>query len=102
MRASARGTLLKEERAALSSAAARDRQAIEGKQLVEQCKEELERLEKQIFHVGKTPAKQDAEEQAEDAGGGQAESAEEAEQPNPLEALSDVFQTLKQATGLFG
>lgn len=97
MRANARGTLVQEEQAASSSAAARDRQAIEGKQLVEQCKEELEKLEKQIFQVGKTPAKQEAEEQQEE-GNAQAESLEEPE-PHPLEALTEVFQLLKQATG---
>lgn len=98
MRAGARGTLLQEERTASTSAAARDRQALEGKQLVEHCREELERLEKQIFQVGKTPAKQEADEQAEE-GNAHAESQEEPE-PHPLEALNEVFQLLKQATGL--
>lgn len=98
MRSSARGTLLQEERVALSSAAARDRQAVEGKQLVEHCKEELEELEKHMFQVGKAPTKQDAEEQTEE-GVGHADSVEEPE-PHPLEVLSETFQMLKQATGL--
>lgn len=72
-----------------------------GKLLVEQCREELEDLEKHMFHVGKTPGKQDAEEQGEnEVGGGHAESAEETDEPNPLEALTEMFQLLKQVTGI--
>lgn len=97
MRAAARGTLLQEERAALSSALAREKEAAEGKQLVEQCREELERLEKQIFHIGKTTTKPNGDEQPDETAA-HAESAEEAE-AHPLVALNETFQLLKQATG---
>lgn len=80
----------------MSSAAARERQAVEGKQLIEVCKEELERLEKQIFHVGKTSGKhQDAEEQQQGEEGG----ANSTEESHPLDPLREIFQVLEQATG---
>lgn len=51
LRSIARGVLLKEERAALSKSAARDRRTIEGRRIVEKQREQLEKLERRFFQV---------------------------------------------------
>lgn len=98
MRASARGTLLQEERAMSASAEVRQRQIEEGKRLVERRREELESLERGIFQGGKAPAKQEADEQTDEAGA-QPETPEEIP-PHPVEIMAHSFGILKQATGI--
>lgn len=92
MRGVARGHLLKEEKRALSSANARERQIIEGKRLVFSRKQELEYLEKRIFQAGKIPNIRT--ENVDELGEDEVESP-----PEPFDALGHAFDVLKQTTG---
>lgn len=95
MRNIARGHLLKEERAANSAANLREKEATEGKRLVNDRKIELERLERRIFQGGKIIPRPEPE-GAEDAA---AEEEKSPTPPHPVETLARVFEILKQATG---
>lgn len=95
MRNIARGHLLKEERAANSAANLREKEASEGKRLVNERKIELERLERRIFQGGKIMVRPEPE-GAEDAA---AEDEKSPTPPHPVETLAQAFEVLKQATG---
>ncbi|XP_018574503.1 shootin-1, partial [Anoplophora glabripennis] len=95
MRNIARGNLLKEERAANSAANLREKEATEGKRLVNERKIELERLERRIFQGGKILPRPEPE-GAEDAA---PEDEKSPTPPHPVETLAQAFEVLKQATG---
>lgn len=85
---------MKEERNALASAASRDKQANNGRKLVLDRKQDLERLEKKIFQIHKPVARPETEVTDE----GQNESS--TPPPNELEVFTEVFEKLKIATGI--
>ncbi|KAK9679861.1 hypothetical protein QE152_g39660 [Popillia japonica] len=92
MRAIAKNLLLKEERDAVKSATNRERQATEGKRLIIERKQELEKLEKKIFHTGKTTIRPDVD--------GDESNIQTPTPPLcPKEELNQAFETLKDATG---
>ncbi|KAJ8947031.1 hypothetical protein NQ318_019923 [Aromia moschata] len=97
MRTIARGHLLKEERAANEAATLREREAAEGRRLVNERKLELEMLERRIFQVGKIPPRPEPE------GAEDVEKDENAEKsptpPHPVEIMSQAFEVLKKVTG---
>uniref|UniRef100_A0A6P7GTP1 Kinetochore protein Nuf2 isoform X2 n=1 Tax=Diabrotica virgifera virgifera TaxID=50390 RepID=A0A6P7GTP1_DIAVI len=94
MRSLARGILLKEEKSVNDSVLRREKEAAEGRRLVNERKQELERLEKKIFLGGKLPVRPEPE---------GAEDAQDEEKcptpPHPVEVMSQAFEILKQATG---
>ncbi|KAJ8917182.1 hypothetical protein NQ315_012674 [Exocentrus adspersus] len=97
MRGIARGHLLKEERAANSAANLREKEATEGKRLVNERKIELERLERRIFQGGRLQPRPEPE-------GAETDDAVQDEErsvtpPHPVETLAQAFEILKQATG---
>ncbi|KRT80985.1 hypothetical protein AMK59_5436, partial [Oryctes borbonicus] len=89
MRVVARNLLLREEREAIKSATNRERQAAEGKRLIVERKQELEKLEKKIFLTAKTPIRPDIE----------GEESNIQTPTSPKEELDQTFETLKEATG---
>ncbi|KAJ8985695.1 hypothetical protein NQ317_014344 [Molorchus minor] len=94
MRSIARDNLLKEEKAANQAAALREREASEGRRLVNERKFELELLERRIFQVGKIPPRPEPEGAEDNA----ADEERSPTPPHPLEVLTHKFEILKQAT----
>ncbi|XP_074029145.1 coiled-coil domain containing protein 151 [Leptinotarsa decemlineata] len=95
MRCIARGNLLKEEKTVNCAAASREKEATEGRRLVNERKTELERLEKKIFQNGKIPLRPEPE-GAEDT---VPENDKSPTPPHPVESMSQAFEILKHATG---
>lgn len=98
MRGAARKLLLKEERISLTSASTRDRQAIEGKRLVQEARHELEKLERKIFQGGKSTTRQ-TETVLEEEAQIQAHPETPTPPPQPLLEFEQIFNVLKEATG---
>lgn len=96
MRGAARKLLLKEERISLTSASTRDRQAIEGKRLVQEARHELEKLERKIFQGGKSITRQTETVLEEET---QAQPDTPTPPPQPFLEFEQVFTVLKDATG---
>lgn len=96
-RGTARGHLLREEKAAMATANSRERQTSEGRRLVTRRKQELELLEKRMFQTGKPqirPSTATADDNT------VAATDEETGTPSPPEdVLARAFEVLKQATG---
>lgn len=97
MRNAARKMLLKEEKLSLSAASQRDRQAMEGKRLVQEARHELEKLERRIFLGGK-PATRQTDTNAEEEQPTQIETP--TPPPQPFAEYLDIFQNLKNVTGI--
>lgn len=91
MRGIARNILLQEEKGAVKSAATRERQAAEGKRLIVERRQELEKLEKKIFQTGKTPIRPETE--------GDESNAHTPTPPLYPKEDMNSFETLKEATG---
>ncbi|KAL1506246.1 hypothetical protein ABEB36_005642 [Hypothenemus hampei] len=93
-RAKARGNLLKEERHASSAANRREHEASEGRRLVSERKNELEKLEKRLFISGKIPVRPEPE-------GAEAEGEEDKSPTpsHPVECKAQEFELLKKVTG---
>ncbi|GJQ88086.1 hypothetical protein Trydic_g13098 [Trypoxylus dichotomus] len=90
MRATAKNLLLREERDAIKSSTNRERQAAEGKRLIIERKQELEKLEKKIFLTGKAPIRPDIVD---------GDESNMQTPTSPKEELDQTFETLKEATG---
>ncbi|XP_057665663.1 outer dynein arm-docking complex subunit 3 [Diorhabda carinulata] len=95
MRSHARSILLKEEKSVNEAALKREKEAAEGRRLVNERRLELERLEKKIFQGGKLPIRPEPE---------GAEDAQDEEKcpplpPHPVEVMTQSFEILKKATG---
>ncbi|KAG5896497.1 hypothetical protein JTB14_005873 [Gonioctena quinquepunctata] len=95
MRGLARGHLLREEKTVNASATSREKEATEGRRLVNERRMELERLEKKIFQEGKIPLRPEPE-GAEDV---VPENDKSPTPPHPVESMSQDFEILKRATG---
>nr|XP_022904748.1 coiled-coil domain-containing protein 151 [Onthophagus taurus] len=95
MRAIARNNLQKEEKDALKAAKEREKQAVDGKRLIMERKQELEKLEKKIFQSGKMQTLR-PETDGEDSNFMQTPTPPILD---PLEEFRDDFETLKEATG---
>lgn len=79
----------------------REKEATEGKRLVNEGKQELERLERRLFQIGKVSAVRPEPEGAEDGGGvgGDEDVKPETPPPHPFDHICEQFEVLKQATG---
>lgn len=97
MRNAARKMLLKEEKLSLSAASLRDRQAIEGKRLLQEAKHELEKLERRIFLCGKSNQTRQTDTNVEEEQPTQMETP--TPPPQPFAEYLDVFDNLKNVTG---
>ncbi|CAG9815572.1 unnamed protein product, partial [Phaedon cochleariae] len=94
MRSIARANLLREEKEVNKIMAEREREAAEGRKLVNERKIELERLERKLFQGGRIPARlepQGAEDTAADE--------KSLTPPHPVESMAQKFEILKKATG---
>lgn len=76
----------------MKSASIRERQATEGKRLVVERKQELEKLEKKIFQSGRMPVRPDTE-------GDESNVQTPTSLLCPREEFDQTFETLKDATG---
>lgn len=83
--------LSKEERVALRSANTREKQAVDGKRLVSERKQDLERLEKKIFQGGKLASRPD---------GNADDGADSPTDQDPAKLITDTFEKLKVTTGI--
>lgn len=97
MRNAARKMLLKEEKVSLSAAASRDRQAMEGKRLVQEARHELEKLERRIFLGGKPAVTRQTDTTAEEEQPTQQETP--TPPPQPFAEYLEIFENLKEVTG---
>ncbi|XP_076258102.1 coiled-coil domain containing protein 151 isoform X2 [Rhynchophorus ferrugineus] len=93
-RGKARGNLLREEKQASSAANQREGEAAQGRKLVSERKNELEKLEKRLFLIGKLPPRPVPE-------GAEADVEEDSLSPvpHPVEVKAQEFDLLKKATG---
>ncbi|XP_030756347.1 uncharacterized protein LOC115882426 [Sitophilus oryzae] len=93
-RGKARGNLLREEKIASSAANQREAEAAQGRRLVSERKNELEKLEKRLFLSGKLPPRPVPE-------GAEADGEDDGSTPlqHPVEAIAQEFEQLKKATG---
>lgn len=89
MRSLARRTLLKEERAAQASAVERERRQIQGQQMVERCRDQLEKLEKHIFQGGRSPTAKQEDDRQQEAAGDEAAAEEEQQEREEEEDEED-------------
>ncbi|XP_018328093.1 uncharacterized abhydrolase domain-containing protein DDB_G0269086-like [Agrilus planipennis] len=89
-----RTELLHEEKSAVLSAMERERLESQGRRLVAEGRQELEKLEQLIFMSGKTQERQDEENPEE----GQLDE-DQLLSPNPEQDLIDTFDKLKETAG---
>lgn len=89
--------LLKEEKLSLSAASLRDRQAIEGKRLLQEAKQELEKLERRIFLGGKPSQTRQTDANVEEEQPTQIETPSPS--PQPFAEYLIVFDNLRNVTG---
>lgn len=94
MKTAARTRLLQEEKVAAAFASSREKELNEGRKLVNDKKQELEKLEKKIFQGNKVVARPEPEGAEEDKDDERPETP-----PHPCEALAQDFEVLKKATG---
>lgn len=100
MRTIARKKLLREEKSTQQLAHKRDKEANEGKRLVNERKNELERLERRLFQYGKLSSARPEPEGAEDGGNvGDEDAKPETPPPHPFDTICEQFDVLKEATG---
>lgn len=97
MKGTVRSELLLQEKVALSAGKARDQQENEGKRLVVRGKQELEKLERRIFQSGKTPVRSEADTGDEIVVDEEVNDETTSQQEDVT--TTDIFETLKQATG---
>lgn len=92
MRNSARQNLLQEERSTNATSVQKEKEAIEGRRLVNERKIELERLERKIFQTGKISVRPEPE-------GAEENAKDHSTTGHPVDSIAQQFEILKKATG---